>query len=185
MTERGRAVAERIADCYVEVDIEREFDSKAECRRLAESEGFELIASGLSRNVFVPDDRLVDGEAACVVKIPTRLLGAYETRREIRYWNRLPEEATRYLAPVWDHGLEWLLMPRAETDLTSEEITRIWSGLSAAGWYCEDANWAHNLGRVNGRPVVLDYGAGCHPLDELETEGNPSLRAGSNPSRNR
>ena len=160
LTEQGVEIAERIADCYVEVDIERNYDSADDCLAMARSSGFEPIGSGLSRDVFVLDPELVTGDRECVIKIPTRLLGTYENLREVRHWNELPDAVRRHLAPVLDHGLEWIVVPRAEQDLTSAEILSLWADLTDTGWACEDANWAHNLGRIDGRPVILDYGGG-------------------------
>ncbi len=166
LTDRGREVAWTIADCYVEVDIERRYASKEECVALAADRGFERIASGLSRDIYVPDPEYLTEPADVVVKIPTRLLGAYECRREARTWADAPDEARPFLAPVLDEDIGWELMPRAERELTSAETTWLWAGLSNAGWACEDANWKHNLGLVDGEPKILDYGGGLFPADD-------------------
>lgn len=164
LTDAGRELATELADCYVEVDIDRRFTSKDECRELAGTHGFELVATGLGRDIYrVPAD-LLTADRSCVLKVPTRLIGSYENRREAIYWRELPGEVRRHLAPVYDEGVEWILMPEADQDLTSREILDLWSSLRRAGWVCEDANWQHNLGRVDGRPVVLDYGAGCREI---------------------
>lgn len=164
LTDAGRDFAVELADCYVEVDIEGAFSSKAECREYAESNGFELLATGLGRDIFrVPTDVLTVDRPS-VLKIPSRLIGSYENRREARYWRELPAAVRRHLAPVYDAGVEWLLMPEADQDLSSGEVLELWSSLRQEGWACEDANWYHNLGRVDGRPVILDYGAGCHEI---------------------
>jgi hypothetical protein len=164
LTGTGRDLAVEIADSYVEADIERRFSSKEECREFAATHGFELLATGLGRDIYrVPVD-LLTADRDCVLKIPSRLIGSYENRREALYWRELPAAVRRQLAPVYDDGVEWILMPEADQDLTSGEILELWSSLREAGWACEDANWQHNLGRVDGRPVILDYGAGCHEI---------------------
>lgn len=162
LTDRGRAVADRVADCYVEVSIDRRYHSREECRDLAASLGLDLVAMGVGRDIYAPEPALVAGDGECVLKVPKNLLGAYESMRELTYWRTLPAAVRRYLVPILDHGddFRWLLMPWAEADLTSAEILELWSALCDAGYAFEDANWAHNLGRVDGRPVVLDYGGG-------------------------
>lgn len=164
LTDTGRDLAAELADCYVEVDIERRFSSNDECREFAANHGFDLLATGLGRDIYrVPVD-LLTADRACVLKVPSRLIGSYENRREAMYWRELPREVRRHLAPVYDDGVEWTLMPEADQDLTSREILELWSSLREVGWACEDANWQHNLGRVDGRPVILDYGAGCREI---------------------
>lgn len=164
LTDAGRDLAVELADCYVEADIEGRFTSKDECRAYAETNGLELLATGLGRDIYrVPPD-LLTANRASVCKIPSRLLGSYENRREALYWRELPAEVRRHLAPVYDSGVEWILMPEAEQDLTSDEILSLWSSLREVGWACDDANWEHNLGRVDGQPVILDYGAGCYEV---------------------
>lgn len=107
---------------------------------------------------------LPTADRACVLKVPSRLIGSYENRREAIYWRELPGEVCRHLAPVYDEGVEWIPMPEADQDLTSREILELWSSLREAGWACDDAIWHHNLGRADGRPVILDYGAGCREI---------------------
>lgn len=164
LTDAGRELAVELADCYVEVDIERKFATKDECREFGVDNGLELLATGLGRDIYLVPPELLTANRECVLKIPSRLMGSYENRREATYWRELPAAVRRHLAPVYDAGIEWLLMPLAEQNLTSAETLGLWSSLTAAGWACKDANWHHNLGRVDGRPVVLDYGAGCRQI---------------------
>lgn len=120
LTDEGREVANNVAECYAEARLDGEYD-KDECRGFAETRGLEQLANGLGRDIFSPDDEFVSGEAECVLKISTNLVGCHENLQEAKHWQELPDEVCEHLAPVWDHDIGWLLMPCAEIDLTSGE----------------------------------------------------------------
>ena len=164
LTDEGRRAADEISTRYWEAALADDEAARAECRRRASAAGLEQIATGSRRTVFAVADELVVGSAECVLKIPHELFGYLEHRAEVASWKRMPEEARRHVAPIWERGEGWHLLPRAETDVTSRKILEVWSALSDAVWYCENANWGHNIGRVDGRPVVLDYGRGCFEI---------------------
>lgn len=91
LTEAGRDLAVELADCYVEVDVGGRFATKDECREFAASQGFDLLATGLGRDIYRVPTELLTADRDCVLKVPSRLIGSYENRREARYWRELPE----------------------------------------------------------------------------------------------
>lgn len=52
LTDAGRELAAELADCYVEVGIEGRFSSKDECQEFAATHGFDLLATGLGRDIY-------------------------------------------------------------------------------------------------------------------------------------
>jgi hypothetical protein len=50
-------------------------------------------------------------------------------------------------------------MPRAETDVTKGDLRELVADLEARGWTGEDAK-LENVGLIDGRPILLDYGKG-------------------------
>lgn len=171
LTEEGRQIAEEISHCYVEMSYDGgAYDTKEECRAVAKSRGLEHLGTGVGREIFVLDADLTTGDRECVLKMAYNLEGCYECQREIRSWDRVSDEARRYLAPLLDSDIGWVVMPRAELehDLTPREIETLLGEFHETGWACEDTNEAVNLGKIDGRPVIIDYGMGCYRLDEGE-----------------
>lgn len=164
LTDEGRRAADAISTRYWEAALADDGAARDECRRRAAAAGLEKIEAGSRRIVFAVADELVVWDAECVLEIPHELFGHLENRAEVASWERMPEAARRHVAPIWEYGEGWHLLPRAETGVTSREVLEVWSALSDAGWYCENANRGHNVGRVDGRPVVLDYGRGCFEI---------------------
>lgn len=167
LTDEGRDVVEGVVHCYEEVSYEDgEYDTVDQCRAIAKSDGLEHVASGVGRDVFDvgPEFRTADGDY--VLKVARNLVGSHENRREIQTWERIPEAARPFLAPVREHGVGWLVMPKADVGPSTHQIQRLLSGLGEAGWGCDDANEAHNIGVVDGHPVVIDYGMGCFEREE-------------------
>lgn len=170
MSDRGRGLAARIVECHWEIELERAFDRRDECERIADDAGLERIDSGTKRTAFAVDGDLVDGDAECSLKVAYTPLGYYENRSEIFWWAEMPEAAREYFAPVldhepgWretDHAARWVLMPRAERDLTQDELDEVWYNLGDVGFVGEDVEDAHQLGRIDGAPVIVDYGRGA------------------------
>lgn len=168
LSERGRELVEELVDAYVEVVIpEGDYETHEAARERAADHGFELIPEGANRDVFVVPPRLLSGERTCVVKIPRWLPGAYENAKEIENWHTLPDDVRRHLAPVFDYGIGWLIMPYASRDLTKREQRQLRADIRAAGYTIDDLDVEANVdvelnyGRVDGVPVVIDYGKGC------------------------
>lgn len=163
LTDEGRETVEEFVHCYEEVSYGGEYEEEDECRGIVKSQGFEKVGSGVGRDIFAVPDEYVTGDRDCIVKFARNLVGCHESQREVRSWQRVSDEARRYLVPVLDHDVGWVLMPRAqEEDLSSHEIQELLASFTDTGWACDDTNEAHNLGRLDGDPVIIDYGMGCY-----------------------
>ena len=171
MTDEGREIAELVEFCYIEMSYEDgEYDTREECQAVAKSRGLEMVGAGVGRDIFAVDEAYHTGEMNCILKVPKNLVGAFECRREIQTW-RGTKEIRPFLTPVLDHGMGWILMPKAEQELNTQEINDLLSELGETGWSCDDANEAHNLGKIDGEPVIIDYGMGCHHVEGHRAEG--------------
>lgn len=162
LTDDGREIVNEFVHCYEEVSYEGDYETADECRGIAKSDGFEKVGSGVGRDIFGVPDEFVTGDRDCIIKVARNLVGCHESLREVRSWERVGEDAQQYLLPVLEHDVGWLLMPRAEGDLTSHEIQQLLAAFTDTGWSCDDTNEAHNLGKFDGEPVIIDYGMGCY-----------------------
>lgn len=168
LTDDGHDAIEEVTYCFEEVSYGGEFHDPDECRAIAGVQGFEKLGSGVGRDVYAVPREFVTGDRACIVKVARNLEGCHETRREVDSWHRVSDDAREYLLPVLESELGWVLMPRAERDLASHEIQRLLADFHATGWACDDSNEAHNLGKLDGDPVIIDYGMGCYRLGDEE-----------------
>ena len=169
LTEEGRKIAAEVAYCYVEMSYDGgEYDTKQECRAVAKSRGLEQRDTGVGRDIFDVGADLVTGDRDCVLKMAYNLEGCHECQREAQSWERVPDETRQYLSPVLDHDIGWVLMPQAELGLAPDEIETLLGEFHETGWACEDTNEAHNLGKIDDRPVIIDYGMGCYKLEAGE-----------------
>lgn len=179
LTEEGREVAELVEYCYVEMSYEGgEYETRDQCQAVAKSRGLEFVGAGVGRDIFDVPEEHHTADFDCILKIPKNLVGAFECRREIQTWRDV-EELRPFLTPVLDHGMGWILMPEVEQELDTQEINDLLSELGETGWGCDDANEAHNLGKLDGEPVIIDYGMGCHHV-----EGHRTDRGGGEPTEN-
>ena len=169
LREEGREIADEIAACYWEVEVTGQYDRREECEERAAEAGLRRLDAGTKRTVYAVPDELVAGERSCILKIAHSLLGYYENRGEVSWWSRMPGEAREYFAPVldhdpgWegtDHACRWVVMPDADRDLTREERREVWFNLGDVRFVGEDVEDAHQLGRIDGDPVIIDYGRG-------------------------
>ena len=88
-----------------------------------------------------------------------------QTANEIDVWENASGRVAALLAPILDFSelKQWLIMPKAEryTGLTIKETSKIvkklrqW--LTESGYKSTDIRRA-NVGRIEGRDVVIDYG---------------------------
>lgn len=168
LTDDGRDALAEVAYCFEEVSYGGDFHDDAECRAIAGVHGFEKLGSGVGRDVYAVPDEFVAGDRRCIVKVARNLVGCHETRREADSWHRVSDDAREYLLPVLETELGWVLMPHAETGLATHEIQHLLADFHATGWACNDTNEAHNLGRLDGDPIIIDYGMGCYRLDDEE-----------------
>lgn len=165
MTDEGREIAELVEYCYVEMSYEGgEYETREECQAVAKSRGLEFIGAGVGHDIYAMDEEYHTGDMECILKVPKNLVGAFECRREIQT-RRDIEEPRPFLAPEFDNGMAWILMPKAERELNTQEINDLLSELGETGWGCDDANEALNLGKIGGEPVIIDYGIGCRHVE--------------------
>lgn len=165
MTDEGREIADLVEYCYVETSYESgEYETRDQCKAVAKSRGLEFSGAGGGRDIYDIGQEFHTGDRECILKVPKNLVGAFECRREIQTW-RDRAELRPFLAPVLDNGMGWILMPKAERELDTQEINELLSELGETGWECDDANEAHNLGKIDGEPVIIDYGMGCHRVE--------------------
>lgn len=140
-----------------------------EIRHMTIDEAFErydmeLVGQGHARLVVVPPDDWVTGSTECIAKLqwsPSSL----QNRQEIHIWTNVNGRQAALLAPVLDYDMSgsWLLMPKAETswDIPMNELldmeSEMRSELRARGFSTHDID-LRNIGRVEGRDVMIDYG---------------------------
>ena len=168
-TDEGRSVVASIAHCYVEASYDGgDYGSPDECRAVAKHEGFEKIGSGVGRDVFTVPSEYVTTDRACVAKLPRNLEGCTENQREVMSWERVSGDARRYLAPILDSDVAWLLMPHAQEEISAHQIEELQATFTDTGWACEDSNEAHNLAVLDGTPVIIDYGMGVYRTESGE-----------------
>lgn len=129
-----------------------------------EEYNLDIIGSGKTRVAINLPESWSTGTTDCIAKIqwdPTR----HQTAREIDIWENASGRTAALLAPILDRGemKQWLIMPRAEryTQLTVREAKRIAKTLRTKlqdqGYRASDIREA-NIGRIDGRDVVIDYG---------------------------
>lgn len=129
-----------------------------------EEYGLDIIGSGKTRVVINMPERWTTGETDCIAKIqwdPTY----HQTDKEIWVWENANGKQAALLAPLldWSEMSNWLMMPKAEryTGISQKEIGRMVRGLrnrlGEVGFRAQDIRRA-NVGRVDGRDVVIDYG---------------------------
>jgi len=123
------------------------------------------IGSGKTRVVINVPPEWMNGRGDCIAKIQWDP-NYHQTAQEIDIWENANGRAAALLAPVVDRSemKQWLLMPRAEryTGLSVKEAGRISrqlrEGLQDEGYQASDIRRA-NVGRIDGRDVVIDYGS--------------------------
>lgn len=158
LTDHGRELADRLVECHWQIEVTKSFDERNECEAFAEANGLEKIDRGMKRSIYTVDDELLDGSDDCVLKVAYTLTGWYENRSEVVWWEQMPDEARAHFAPIWDQNPGWNLMPRADTDVSDDEMRRLRARLESVGWAGNDATKEENIGKIDGVPVVLDYG---------------------------
>lgn len=129
-----------------------------------EEYGAEIISSGDARVVVDMPEHWHTGDGNCIAKIQWDP-NYQQTANEIHIWNNANGRVGGLLAPVLDHSemSQWLIMPEAElhTGLTSKElgdmVRKLRKELRNLGVKVQDVRRA-NVGRVEGRDVVIDYG---------------------------
>lgn len=164
LTEEGRRIVESVVHCYEEASYGGDYDTREECMAIARSKGLDHLGSGVGRDIYAVGDELVTGDDECVLKVSANLVGCHESTREIRSYERVSAAAREYLAPILDHDVGWLLMPRAAEGVDAHEIQQLLADFHDTGWACEDSNESSNVGKLEGRPVIIDYGMGCYRL---------------------
>lgn len=84
-----------------------------------------------------------------------------QVAQEIENWEFADDSARQYLCPIDAYGDDWIIARRADTrqsgDDKDELIGELESVLSAQGF--RDIHHG-NVGELNGRPVLIDYGIG-------------------------
>lgn len=159
LTKTGREVAEELTHRLWEVELTREFDRRSECEEYAAAHGLRKIGHGAKRAVYALADDLVEGASDPVLKVAYAFTGYYEIRSEGVWWEEMPDRSRDCFTPVWEYGRGWLLTARAETDVTDEDVRELEAALDEVGWIGEDLKPA-NVGKLEGRPVLVDYGKG-------------------------
>jgi len=124
----------------------------------------EIINTGKTRVVIDMPDEWHTGTTDCIAKIQWDP-HYHQTSREINVWENASGRVGALLAPILDSSdmAQWIIMPRAEfyTSLTPKEIGDIVRELK--GKLRELLPKATdirrgNVGRIEGRDVVIDYG---------------------------
>jgi hypothetical protein len=124
----------------------------------------DIIGTGKTRVVIDMPDSWHTGTTDCIAKIQWDP-HYHQTSGEIGIWENANGSTAALLAPILDHSemRQWLIMPRAEryTDITIKEAGRISDKLRDLlrdqGYQASDIRRA-NVGRIEGRDVVIDYG---------------------------
>lgn len=129
-----------------------------------EEYGLEVISSGQARVVIELPEEWGTGHTDCIAKIQWDP-HYQQTHAEIEMWQNVNGRQAALLAPLldWSVTYEWLIMPRATMydDLTAKEagniVRTLRRKLRDVGLSGTDIRRA-NVGRIEGRDVVIDYG---------------------------
>lgn len=118
--------------------------------------GAEFVGAGISRSAYSFD--------GCIVKVPHTNDGLIDNKTEAETYKALPDAVKDHFAPVEDVDPDgrWVIMPFVERatkrgrDILAEALRQ---DIEKKGVRCTDIR-GENVGRLEGRPVVFDYGFG-------------------------
>lgn len=143
--------------------------------RIMEDAGAEWIGTGSSRDVYRFDN--------CVIKIAKDIDDRQANVREGATWDQAGPLSKQYLAPVIsiDRYGEYVTMPAAVTNMPDEKRRMFALGLEKEmtnlGYTCYDIH-RDNVGELNGRPVIIDYGFGMTSCNLSRNREMPRIPEG-------
>lgn len=113
----------------------------------------EPIMFGFTRKVYISQDY--------VIKIARNRFGMKANIKELM---RFSKYGSTYLCPITDHGFSWIRMPRVSIPPVRERMRyarTLRKALKHTG--ISDIHF-YNIGELNGRPVLYDYGDPWFPV---------------------
>lgn len=163
-TKTGARKMDEIANRFQGRGMYREDEEYLTIQDAEDEYNLDIIGSGQTRVVINLPDGWSYGDTDCVAKIQWDP-NYHQTSAEIHIWENAGGRVGALLAPVLDYSefKNWLIMPRAEmyTDLTIKEtgkiVKKLRRKLRNLDVKSSDIRRA-NVGRIEGRDVVIDYG---------------------------
>lgn len=146
----------------------KEWDSE-EAKHVFDKIGFEFFDCGTSRMVYYHKKANV---VLKVQKVGDSFNGKplNQNKTEIETSQNLPESIKKFFVmPIaFSKDAFWIIMPKAETyiDLGVEEAIKVKDYLRNAlrdNGFAYDDFLTCNIGKVNGQPVIIDYGYSIRP----------------------
>lgn len=134
--------------------------------------GYAALGMGTERAVFhVPGSDLDPGY---VVKVPVLARARKANQREAEIWQQAGPKTRSLLVPVLASAPDgsWLVMPYVDTVVLAEDANTFCSR-SLTGRWLQLGNdcWPPNVGRYQGRLVLLDY---TTPVESKDIEALPT-----------
>jgi len=134
-----------------------------EIQKTEEQYGAEVLGSGQSRVVIDMPDKWHSGTSDCIAKIQWSPV-YQQTAQEIDVWQNANGRVGALLAPLldWSEMKQWAIMPRAElytslsAKVTGDIVRELRNELRNLRVQTTDLR-RENVGRVEGRDVVIDY----------------------------
>lgn len=128
-----------------------------------EKEKYEAFDGAVGRGAFREAYDFRGGK--CIVKVALDKVGVNDNERETLFSQSPPEPIRDLIVPVVAHSpsFKWIVMPKAEVARfmswqESGKVDReIKKKLDNVGYFFIDLHEG-NIGRLEGKPVILDYG---------------------------
>lgn len=164
MTSKGKDLADEINRRFLEAEEGQSYKEELSISKVPQEYGGELLGSGISRMAYDPPEDWTTGSSDCILKIQWDSFGN-QNANEIALWQNANGRQAAILNPVLEYGgmRGWLLVPKAESytnvpiaDL-KEMVKTLRRTARDVGFVTDDVRMA-NVGRVEGRDVITDYG---------------------------
>lgn len=145
------------SEVLTEIHTAFSLDEYDEGREIAENAGLVQYGEGTGRVVYKLPGKF--GPQNVVVKVSKNMVGVHANQTEVHTFERADSEVREFLAPVAGSG-EWVVMPECNPG-DEEAVDDIKFYFLNEGVYCADSEIrVENMGWLNGRPVMVDYGFG-------------------------
>jgi len=133
-------------------------------KELSDAYDLDFLGAGVSRAAYRAENKkLIEGGEECVVKIAQDDT-IWQNKRETLNWILIEEfadfEVAKHFTPVIDFDktdFTWITMPFAGEGISFSDSNRLESKLQGTLFETGDMGMG-NMGKINGVPVVVDYG---------------------------
>lgn len=149
---QGRSVGGKVPEILTIDEAEEEYN-------------LDIIGVGKTRVVIDVEDDWVTGNTDCIAKLQWDST-YHQNSHEIMIWENANGSQAALLTPILDsaESMNWLIMPKVEgfRGMSAKKAGKIVRGIvekmRKVGFVTQDVRRA-NVGVLNGRGVVLDYGS--------------------------